>query len=279
MGRDLFGFQRSVWPMEDRRVCFVTGASSGLGAALAVRLARAGYDVGLSARRADLLEEVADRVRGEGRVAGVYPCDVADRSQVASALGSCQEDLGPVDLLVANAGMSINTRVDAFDAAEVEQVIRVNLLGAVYATEAVLGGMLRRGGGQIVAVSSIAGFGGLSLSAAYSASKAAMTNFFESLRIDLRGTGVDVTVINPGFVKTPMTAHNRHAMPFLMDLDPAVEIMFRAIRDRKKSLAFPWPLAAVAWSARLLPRSAYDWVAGRVDRRKAPEAGGPPEEG
>jgi short-subunit dehydrogenase len=135
--------------------------------------------------------------------------------------------------------------------------------------------MLARGGGQIVAVSSIAGIGGLPLSAAYSASKAGMTNFFESLRIDLRGTGVDVTVIKPGFVRTPMTDHNRHAMPFLVDLDPAVEVMARAIRRRKKSLTFPWPLAAIVGAARFLPRPAYDWLAGRVDRRKSLEAGGP----
>jgi short-subunit dehydrogenase len=183
-----------------------------------------------------------------------------------------------VDLLVANAGMSINTRIDSFEAEAVETVIRINLLGPVYATEAVLDGMVERGRGQIVAVSSIAGFGGLPMSAAYSASKGGLTNFFESLRIDLRGSGVDVTVITPGFVKTPMTDHNRHAMPFLMDLDPAVELMVKAIRKRKKSLAFPWPLAAAVWTARILPRPVYDWIASRVDRRKAPEAGGPTDE-
>ena len=114
------------------------------------------------------------------------------------------------------------------------------------------------------------------MTAAYSASKGGMTNFFESLRIDLRGTGVDVTVITPGFVRTPMTAHNRHAMPFIMDLEPAVELMVKAIRKRKKSLAFPWQLAGLVWSLRILPRPVYDWIASRVDRTKAPEAGGPP---
>ena len=84
-----------------------------------------------------------------------------------------------------------------------------------------------------------------------------------------------MTVITPGFVKTPMTSHNQHAMPFLMDLDPAVRLMARAIKKRKKSLAFPWPLAAIVWSARFLPRPAYDWVAGQVDRRKDAQSGGP----
>ena len=264
--------------MGNRRVCFITGASSGLGMGLALQLAQEGYAVGLAARREARLEEVADKVREQGGTAGIFPCDVSQRDQVAGAIQRCEEELGPVDLLVANAGVSINTRVEAFDAVEIERVIRINLLGAVYATEAVLEGMLERDRGQIVAVSSIAGFAGLPMSAAYSASKGGMTNFFESLRIDLRGSGVDVTVITPGFVKTPMTAHNLHPMPFLMDLEPAVELMTRAIRKRKKSLAFPWPLAAVAWSIRLLPRPAYDWLVSRVDRRKAPEAGGAPED-
>jgi len=265
--------------MENRGVCFITGASSGLGMGLAMRLARDGFSVGLAARRRDLLEEVAGRIRDQGGTAAVFPCDVSHRAQLSAAVLNCEKELGSVDLLVANAGVSMNTRVEAFDAEEIEQVIRINLLGAIYATEAVLGGMLRRGRGQIVAVSSIAGFAGLPMSAAYSASKGGMTNFFESLRIDLRGSGVHVTVITPGFVKTPMTDHNEHPMPFLMDLEPAVALMARAIHKRKKSLAFPWPLAAIAWTARLLPRPAYDWVASRVDRSKAPEAGGPPREG
>lgn len=263
--------------MGNRGVCFITGASSGLGMGLAVRLADDGYSIGLAARREALLEEVAGKVREVGGEAGTFPCDVSNPEQVNTAIRRCEEEMGPVDLLVANAGISLNTRVDAFDASEIEKVIRINLLGAIYATEAVLPGMLRRGRGQIVAVSSIAGFAGLPMSAAYSASKGGMTNFFESLRIDLRGSGVDVTVITPGFVKTPMTAHNRHRMPFLMEMDPAVELMAKAINKRKKSLAFPWPLAAIAGSARILPRPAYDWIAGRLDRRKSPAAGGPSE--
>ncbi len=257
------------------RVCFITGASSGLGEGLALRFAKDGYAVGLAARREAKLTEVSSRIVAEGGQAEIFPCDVGDRSQVLEAIRNCEAELGPVDLLIANAGVSINTRVETFDSAEIERVFRINLLGAIYATEAVLPGMLARRKGQIVAVSSIAGIGGLPLSAAYSASKAGMTNFFESLRIDLRGTGVDVTVIKPGFVRTPMTDHNRHAMPFLMELDPAVEVMAKAIRQRKKSLTFPWPLAAIVGGARFLPRPAYDWIAGRLDRRKSPEAGGP----
>jgi short-subunit dehydrogenase len=259
------------------RVAFITGASSGLGAGLAIRLAKDGYAVGLVARRADRLDDVVAQIQDMGGRAVAFPCDVAQRDQVLSAIRQCEDQLGPVDLLVANAGVSRNTRVEAFDGLDIERVIRINLLGAVYSTEGVLAGMLERGRGQIVGVASIAGFAGLPMSAAYSASKGGMINFFESLRIDLRGTGVDVTVITPGFVKTPMTSLNRHQMPFLMELEPAVEEMVRAIYRRKKSLAFPRPLAAAAWGARILPRPVYDWLASRVDRGKSPEAGGPPQ--
>lgn len=261
--------------MAKEHVCFITGASSGLGKGLAIRMAREGYAIGLAARREALLSEVAHQIQSSGGTARVFPCDVGDGEAVVGSIRRCEEELGPVELLVLNAGMSLNTRIDAFAASEVERVLRVNLIGAVYATEAVLKGMLERGRGQIVAVSSIAGFAGLPLSAAYSASKCGMTNFFESLRIDLRGSGVDVTVITPGFVRTPMTDHNRHAMPFIMDLEPAVELMAKAIKNRRKSLAFPWPLAFLVWSMRVLPRPVYDWVASKIDRKKAPEAGGP----
>lgn len=261
--------------MSVRPVCVITGASSGLGRGLARRLAREGYAVALLARRREPMEELAAEVAAAGGRAAVYVCDVTVRHEVLKAVEGARQDLGPVDLLVANAGISINTRVENFDAEAVERVIRTNFLGAVYAVEAVLPEMLGRRTGHLVAVSSLAGFGGLPLSAAYSASKAALTNFFESLRLDLRGTGVWVTVISPGFVKTPMTSHNRHPMPFLLGLDDAVERMVRGIRARKKSLVFPRRLGAVVWAAQLLPRTWYDALASRIDRRKSPEAGGP----
>ena len=160
----------------------------------------------------------------------------------------------------------------------IEKLIRTNLFGAIYATEGVLPAMLERGQGQIVAISSVAGFQGIPMSAAYSASKGAMTNFFESLRLDLKPRGVAVTVITPGFVQTPLTDKNRHPMPFIMDLEPAVEKMTRAILKKKKSLAFPWPLAAVALAARNLPRPVFDLLVSRIKRGKAPEAGGPAAE-
>ncbi len=252
--------------MHSSPVCFITGASSGFGHGLARRLAAAGYAVGLSARRVDRLEALAGELRQAGGTVGVYPADVADREALLGALASCEKELGPVDLLVANAGVSTYATLEELDAREVERVMRINFLGAVTATEGVLQGMLARNRGQVVVVSSLASFQGLLLHGTYCASKAAMNAFFESLRLDLAGTGVDVTIITPGFVKTEMTAHNRYPMPFLMDLEPALDIMMKGIRKRKRMVRFPVPLSTVTWWARILPRSLFDWMLTRRDQ-------------
>lgn len=270
-------------------VALVTGASSGLGRGLAVRAAREGWDVALMARRHELLRDVGEEVEALGRRAAVLPCDVSDKEGVRRAVERCRGELGPPELVVANAGVGAMTRPESLSADEVERVLRVNFLGAVYLVEAVLPEMLARDRGHLVAVASLAGVGGLPLTAAYSASKGAMINFFESLRIDLRSTGVDVTLVTPGYVRTPLTDHNRHGMPFLMELDDAVERIWRGIEARKLHLAFPVPLATLAWVMQIAPRRLYDWVASRVDRRKeepgdegarpgaAPTSPGPPD--
>lgn len=253
---------------EPRRVAFVTGASSGLGRGLAIRLAREGWSVALAARRAEALSEAEAEIRASGGEAICVPCDVSSRTEVRAAVERCEFELGPVDLLVANAGVSQNTRVDDLSAEHVDLICRVNYLGAVHATEAVLPKMLARRDGHLVAVGSLVAFGGLPLTAAYSASKAAMMNFFESLRIDLSGRGVAVTLISPGYVRTDMTARNDHGMPFLVELDDAVDRMYRAITARRRAYAFPWQLASLMWTARILPRWIYDRLASRVRRGK-----------
>lgn len=241
-------------------VCFITGASSGFGEGLAKRLAGEGYAVALSARRVDRLEFLAKEIRGQGGTVGVYPADVADRDALLEAMARCEEELGPIEILIANAGVSTYAHPEDLDTREVERVMKINFLGAVAATEGVLKGMLERGRGHIVAVSSLASFQGLLLHGSYCASKAAMNGFFESLRLDVAEQGVDVTIITPGFVKTEMTAHNRYPMPFLMDLDPALDIMVRGIRRKRRVVRFPRPLSTVTWWFRVLPRGLFDWI-------------------
>jgi len=255
-------------------IAFITGASSGLGRGMAIRLAREGYDIGLAARRRKALVEVAGEIALSGRRAGVYPCDVGVKEEIQGALRACQQELGPVDLLIVSAGVSEMTEVDDFRADDVERIMRVNFLGAVYAVEVVLPGMLERNMGQLVAVGSLAGFRGLPRTAAYSASKGALHNFFESLRLDLRKSGVDVTYVTPGYVRTAMTAQNDHRMPFLVECDDAVERMVVAIRKRKKVLAFPWQLAWLVWIGQVFPSWLYDFLAAMQRRTKRAPQGG-----
>ena len=146
-------------------------------------------------------------------------------------------------------------------------MLKVNVIGVVNSVTAVIPHMIERRSGHLVAISSLAAYRGLPKSAAYCASKAAVSALFESLRIDLMGTGVDVTTIHPGFIKTPLTA-GRKRMPYLMELDDAVSKMVRAIEKRKKSYSFPWQLASIVRACMLLPIPLYDWVAARNSFRE-----------
>ena len=247
-------------------VALVTGASSGIGRALAIRLAREGYAVGLAARREAALEVVRSEIEAEGGRARVLVCDVTDRDSVHAAVRSCEEALGPVDLLVANAGLSEGTDARRLVAADVERLMRINYLGVVLAIEAVLPGMLERGRGHLVGVSSLVGFGALPKTAAYGASKAALRVFLEGLRLDLRSDSIYVTVVSPGHVRASETSKYAHKRPFLVELDDAVERIWEAIDTRRPSLLFPAPLSVAVWIGQLLPRRLYDRLAGRIRR-------------
>lgn len=250
------------------QIAFITGASSGFGRGMARRLAARGWGVALAARRVDRLEEVAAEVAAAGGRALVCPCDVGDRDQVRSAVVETVAKLGPVDLLLANAGVDWDTHATRLDGTEVEALMRINFLGVVYAAEAMLPSMIERGRGHLVGVGSLAGYGGLPHTAAYCASKAAVDKFLESLRLDLRGTGVDVTLLTPGYVKTEMTDSNPYPMPFLMELDDALDRFERAIDGRKRRVGFPFPLWVQVFLGQILPRRLYDAVASKQERDK-----------
>ena len=235
------------------QVAVVTGASSGIGWALAKALAAGGCKVGLVARRADQLHALAAEIAAAGGVAAVAAGDVGDRASITAAVAAVRAALGPVDLVVANAGVGKATYLDPVNVADVEDMIRVNLLGVVYTFAAVMPEMLARKSGRLVAVSSIAGFRGLPGESAYCASKAAVNTYLDGLRIHLRGTGVGVTTLCPGFVTTPMTAMNTFHMPGLMTADAAARRMVRAITRGKKVYAFPWRLHLMTKLSRWLP--------------------------
>ncbi|MFN2497572.1 MAG: SDR family NAD(P)-dependent oxidoreductase [Pyrinomonadaceae bacterium] len=247
------------------KVVMITGASSGIGGALAIELAQRGAKLGLVARRADALTEIADRATGFGSQALVLSADVRDAASLRRAAERLASVLGPADLLIANAGIGPTRDAVGIDAAEVSEVINVNVVGAVNSVAAVLPQMLARGQGHLVAISSLAAYRGLPKSAAYCASKAALSAFFESLRLDLEPKGIAVTIIHPGFIKTPLTAGREAQMPFLMELDDAVQKIVRAIEKRKKSYAFPWQLATIVRAGMIMPIWMYD----RISRKNS----------
>ncbi|QQS33191.1 MAG: SDR family NAD(P)-dependent oxidoreductase [Acidobacteriota bacterium] len=251
------------------KTIFLTGASSGIGEALARAFAGKGAVIGLLARRKDLLDRIAKDCEKAGGTARVFAVDVTDGDAVQKAVDEFLHEFEHIDVAIANAGIGgNNAETRDLNPLAVKKVIDINLLGAVNAVHAVLPGMKRRNSGHIVAISSLAGFRGLPKSAAYSASKAGMTAFFESVRLDVKHSGIDVTIIQPGFIKTPLTAGREAKMPFLMDLEDAVPLFIRAIERRKKFAAFPWQLATIVRAGKIMPAWLYDRIAGKARYRE-----------
>lgn len=234
----------------------ITGASSGIGAALAREMARRGHRVGLVARREAELRALALEI---GEAAAWAVADVADLDALTGAVRSIEAALGPCEVMVANAGIGEVASIRRYDARRFARVMRVNYEGVVNAVGIVLPAMLDRGAGHLVAISSLAGYRGMPASAAYSASKAAVSTLMESLRVDLGGTGIAVTTVHPGFVETPIVAGASFPLPFLVKVDRAARIVADGIERRRAEVNFPWPMATGTALARHLP--SWAWVA------------------
>jgi short-subunit dehydrogenase len=250
------------------KAVLITGASSGIGKGLALDLSARGAKLGLLARRQNLLDEIVNTIRLRGGKALAVAADVRDADAMKAAADRIRAELGPIDILIANAGLVTSSHISQLDPIHVANVMSINLLGAANSVAVVLPQMVQRRKGQLVAISSLAAYRGLPISAAYCASKAAMSAYFESVRIDLRDSGVGVTVIHPGFIKTPVTAGREAHMPYLMELDDAVKKIVSAIEKGKKSFAFPWQLATVVRAGLLMPAFMYDWLASRNSFRE-----------
>jgi short-subunit dehydrogenase len=239
-------------PGHDLRTALVTGASSGIGSALSQLLARHGITVALVARRPPELQKVADAIAAEGGRAICVPADVSDPWAITKAVQGADEELGGLDLVVANAG------VDCAD------MIGVNIVGATATLVAAIPGMLARGKGHLVGVSSLAAYRGLPKLAVYSGSKAYLSSLLEALRIDLAGKGITVSDVRPGYVRTPMNAETKGKMPLSLDADQAAQQIFDAILAKKALHAFPLPVASAMRSMSWLPISIYDKVAAKL---------------
>jgi short-subunit dehydrogenase len=243
------------------RVAVITGASSGIGWELANELARQGAKVGLIARRREKLETLAGKIRQcyPPNSVAVAAADVADRRATGKAFYSIREQLGPIDLLIANAGVGAPTLLNPVNIDQIQRMFYVNLFGVIYSIEAVLPEMLERRLGHIAAISSLSAFKGLPGESAYCASKAAVNTYMEGLRIQLREYNIAVTTVCPGFVKTPMTEPFDFHMPFALDADVAARRIVKALERRRKVYNFPLPTALLMKMTQWLP----DWVMAR----------------
>ena len=236
----------------------ISGASSGLGLALARHYLQQGAHVAACARRADLLQSLSEQFPGQ---VYCYPLDVRDAAALQAAALHFIAQVGVPDIVIANAGVSRGTLTDFVEDIDVfQQVMDINVLGVVKTFQPFLSAMRQAGTGTLVGISSVAGFRGIPGSEAYSASKAALISYMESLRVELHFTNISVVTICPGFIETPMTEINPYSMPFILPADVAAQRIARAIKARKAFAVVPWQMGLVGSFLKLLPNWLYDRI-------------------
>jgi short-subunit dehydrogenase len=247
-----------------RRV-FITGASTGIGAALARHYAGADTSIGLFARRRDLLETLASSLPGRS---AIYPSDISDTAAVSAAAQDFIARFGAPDLVIANAGISVGTHGDELqDIDKLQRVLAVNVTGLAATLAAFAPAMRTAGEGILCGIASVAGFRGIPGAGAYSSSKAAAIAWLEALRNELSGSGVSVVTICPGYIDTPMTQVNKYPMPFLISAEDAASRFARAIAAKRRLAVIPWQMALVSLLLRGLPGALYDRLASRAPRK------------
>lgn len=252
--------------IHDPQSClFITGASGGLGLALAQHYLEQGAVVGAVARRAELLRSLSEKYPEQ---VYCYPLDVRDAAAMQAAAQDFIARVGVPDIVIANAGVSVGTLTEyAEDIDAFQQVMDINVLGMVHTFQPFVAVMRARRQGTLVGIASVAGFRGLPGAGAYSASKAAVISYLESLRVELHGNGVKVVTLCPGYIKTPMTALNPYPMPFILDADEAALRMARAIERQTLFAVIPWQMGVIGWVLKLLPRRLYDRLFAHAPRK------------
>ncbi|MEO0498302.1 MAG: SDR family NAD(P)-dependent oxidoreductase [Pseudomonadota bacterium] len=241
-------------------VAWITGASSGIGYALALELAREGWHVIASARSQDKLNALsAERIEGKGKITA-WPLDVTNRDANEAAVKGIEAEHGPIALTVLNAGVFQPVAGEALDTDAFVKTFDVNLYGVVYSLVPLLAAMRQRGFGQIAMVSSVTGYGGLPSSAAYGATKAALINMAECLKFDTDKFGVLLQVVNPGCVDTPATEENAFEMPALVPVAKAAQRIAEGLRAGSFEITFPKRFTYALKLLQFLPYRAYFWL-------------------
>ncbi|AKJ32237.1 SDR family oxidoreductase [Caldimonas brevitalea] len=252
---------------------YITGASSGIGQALAARYYRAGYRLALVARRAAEIESWCKAQGFEAQRFGVYAADVRNIESITAAGRACIERQGVPDVVIANAGISVGVDTAQYDDLEViRATYETNNLGMAATFHPFVAPMCQRRSGALVGIASVAAIRGLPGHGAYCASKAAVVNYCESLRGELRPSGVKVVTIAPGYIDTPLTRENPYSMPFLLSADAFAERAFRAIDAGASYRVIPWQMAIVTKLLRVLPNAVFDrLLAGRARKKRRGE--------
>ncbi len=244
------------------KVILITGASSGIGEAVAKKFAEEGALLALTARRKDIIDRIAQQLEVKTRVAS-YKCDVTNTEEVRNVYRQIKIDFGKIDIAFLNSGVSFRSSVKEFSSEKAKQTFDTNVLGLINFVEVILPDFMSERNGVIVGVSSLADSRGFPKSGFYCASKAAASIFLESLRIELKPYNVKVITVRPGFVKTPMTDKNEFFMPFLMEPEKAAEIIVNGIKKEKRIIQFPLPISLAVRILRIIPDSLFEYLAGR----------------
>ena len=252
---------------------FITGASSGIGQALAGRFHDAGYDLALVARRTSEIESWANARGISAERYRIYSADVADTDRIVAAGNACIEAQGVPDVVIANAGISVG--IDTAERADLDVLARtlaINNVGLAATFHPFVAAMAQRGSGRLVGIGSVAAIRGLPGHGAYCSSKAGVVAYCESLRGELRASGVKVVTVCPGYIDTPLTQGNRYGMPFLMRADDFAEKAFRTIEAGVSYRVIPWQMGVVAKLMRMLPNALFDRVVqGRARKKRSSE--------
>jgi len=241
----------------------ITGASSGIGMELTKQLAAKGCNLALLNRNTGVTEKLSSELSANRNKIITFKCDVSSREEVLSSISKAKNYLGNIDIAILNSGVSKRFTIENFDAESIRQTINVNFMGIVYCVEALLPDFISREQGTIVGISSLADGRGFPKSGSYCASKAAVTVYLESIRVELKKYSVKVLTVKPGFVKTPMNNKNEFRMPFLIQVEKAAAIILKGIEKEKRIIKFPVSTSIGAKLLKLMPDFLFEMIAER----------------
>ncbi len=245
----------------DGKVVLITGASTGIGKALAFSLSKENCKLVLVARHTELIEQYKSQFTMHQPL--IIKCDVSNKEEVVEAYNTIAEKFGGVDIAILNAGVGFHMDVEEYNSTYAERTYGTNLYGVIYWIEQILPYLLKKKEGIIAGVSSLADNRGYSKSGFYSSSKAALTIYLEGLSLDLKPYGIKVITIRPGFVDTPINSQNKYPMPFLMNAGTAAEIILKGIRKEKRMIQFPWQMVMLTRLIGFIPGRFYEWLASK----------------